>query len=506
MGNGKREDVDGLEYLAAWLQEGIEPEYNKPDSRTKDLRVQDGKNWLRHFAEDTYKPTKRTISQLWELFDRRLFGDRRGESPLRYGRDVFHAYNGRFFAPVEDSGFITELVRRTLEKLGVNSAYQCYGANDIAKPLINRLRTSPECVYNPSRRWICFNNGVLDVEGNRFIHEFGMKYCTDVVLDIDYNPNPGLAERNFWRDKLNQIIPSAGFQGDFQQFCGSIIADRELYRNEYICYIHGNGGNGKSVLVNAIAGVFGERYYSTFTLEQIFAKETASLFVAKELDGKLLNICDDTADRDLGMSSLKNFISGGKIQSRGVGKGKFFKVTPPLLLSCINVFPDIADDSDGYHRRQLIIETTMRKFEGEDRDTQLQAKFATPEMRCVIFNWIYEGFRMFKRNKGDIKLSEDAVETRDFRRQTSSPMRYWAKERGFTALAPTEDLKDPLWRSLHDIYADYRTFCAQSGCKCEADKRKVGTMLRSMGIQSHNITRLGGTAFRIGIKKTEENN
>lgn len=484
--NHKMLTTEDFKYLVDWLYECVKESY-EADKTVKEL------------AEGSYKPLKGVISSLWKMIDKAIFEGR--TRMLRYGDGYVYIYTGKWFEKVEDSAFMEELVRRVLARLNVQPVYQLEGAKKIAAPLLNRLKLSAECAYEPNRRWICFQNGVLDLKNKVFKDKFSIDCCTDIILDFDYNPR---ANGLLWSIKLKQIIPSNGFQNDFQQFCGSLLADRNMYRNEYICYLYGSGGNGKSVLSGAIASMLGTKHCSTFSLNQIFAKETATLFVIKELKGKLLNVSDDVSAQQISGGAFKSFVSGEPIQGRSVGKGDWSIVTPPMLLGCLNEFPgSVDDDSEGNHRRQLIIETTNKEWIGEERDTQLPAKLATTESKQAIFNWMYEGYKKFVSNKGEIILSKDAKLARQHRKEDSSPMRRWAKERFFTKAVPVDN-RDPRWHKLTDLYADYRTFCFNNGYKLEADARKITAMLRSMGIEVKNL--LGrGTAACVGVFDVDTN-
>lgn len=462
---------EDFNYLSDWLYNSCKVDYES-DVKVKEL------------AERSYKPLKGVISALWAMFDRHICEE--PNKVIRYGEGVLFAYNGKWFNRIDDATFMEELIRRVLGRLGVQPVYQLEGAKKIASPLMSRLRLTDECQYKHSRRWVCFTNGVLDLK-TRMFKNFSINYPTNIVLDFDYNPK---ASSILWDSKLKQIIPNDGFRSDFQQFCGSLLADRELFKAENICYLYGAGGNGKSVLASAISHVFGTKFVSTFSLDQIFAKETASLFVVKEMSGKILNVCDDCSDKSVSGGQFKRFVSGDPIQGRGVGKGDWTKITPPMLLNCINFFPDVDDDSEGNHRRQLIIETTLKQWDGEERDTQLTAKLSMVESRQAIFNWIYEGFKKYVANNGTIKLSQDGIIARLRRKEDSSPMRRWASERCFVKAIPVDN-SDPRWLKLVDLYADYRAFCIESGYRYEADARKIAAMFVSMGCAKKNLSGRG---------------
>ena len=490
-----KEIMDIFSYLTDWLVSAIKPEYDKSE--------------IKKYAEKGNKPLAGIVAALWKLFDTHICeGKEKMFRTKGKGKDMtLYAFNERWFEEVDGEAFLKELVRRVLTAIEVSPAYQFYAPVKIAKELLGKISHSPECVYEPNRRYICFTNGVLDLQESKSkrFKPFSIDRITDIILDFPYDER---ATSMLWRvklgDKKQGIIPNTGLCADFQQFCGSLLADRTKYKKEYVCYLYGGGGNGKSVLAAAIANVFGERYYSTFSLQQIFTKQTNGMFVAKEMDGKLLNWCDDVDEKDVSGGEFKRFVSGESIPGRKPFGVDFTKIRPPMLLCCINTFPDVKDNSDGNHRRQLIIETTKKQWEAAERDTELAAKLSTTESRQAIFNWILEGYDKFVRNGGDIKLSEDSKMARATRLALSNPMRRWAYERNFTIAAPKDD-SDPRWRRLVDWYADYKAYCEENGCNNPENSRKVAEMFRSMGFREKRASQ--GTMFCVGVKAhdTDEN-
>lgn len=476
---------DNFRYLTDWLHEGVKDGY-EADTEVKTL------------AEGSYKPLKGVISSLWKLFDAQIFD--RKEKIVRYVDGSVYVFNSKWYEKIEDSGFIEELVRRVLIKLGVQPVYQLEGAKQIAKPLLNRLRLTAECAFKPDRRYIVFQNGVFDVQKG-VLKEFSMRYCTDIVLDFDYNER---ASCLLWDIKLKEIIPNKDFRDVFQQFCGSLLAKREQTKVEYLAYLFGSGSNGKSVLASAIGNMFGEKYYSTFTPQQLFKEGNSSMFNMKELQGKILNICDDLTATDFSGGAMKRFISGEKFKARGAYAKEFTMIQPPLMLVCTNSMPDAVDDSWGHHRRQLVILTTKHQWDESDRDPHLTAKLAETEARQKIFVWCHEGYKKLMRNKGNIELPDEVKRVQKQRMEDSNPMRRWAAEMGFTRAVPIGN-DDPRWRKLTDLYVDYREYCALNGVHYEDDSRKVSAMLKSLGIESKVISGKS-TYLCVGTPDNTDNN
>lgn len=464
-------------YLTEWLTSAIKPEYEAAD--------------IAKYTR-TNKLSFLTSSRLSDFVEKNVYGGK--DNLFRTGDDGnLYVYNGEYFEEVDDDSFLEVLIEKVFQNLNVGLLYCKLCPPKIAKQCMKHLRNTEACKYVPDRRYICFSNGVLDLK-DRKLKEFGLRYCTDIVLDFPYDER---ASFMLWNVKIKEIIPNAEFRKAFQMFCGSLLIKRDELKVEYLCYLIGSGSNGKSVISQAVANVFGEKYYSTFTPKQLFKEGSSSSFNLHELQGKILNLVDDLDVEDFSGGTLKRFISGEKFKARGAYSREYVMVQPPLILCCTNDFPDTTDDSYGHHRRQLPIHTTAKQFVGAERDTSLTAKLSTTEARQGIFNWILEGYKKVLSNGGDIKLGEPVKQAIEDLRADSSPMRRWLRDGGYCAL-PEQDLSDPRWRPLKDLYAECAAYCAENGYPKPSDSRAIAKMLRSIDCLSRR--KGGGTWCLVGRK------
>lgn len=445
-----------------------------------------------------HKPLKGIISSLWAMFDDCISEDR--ERRIRYSEGSLYIFNGEYYEEVKKD-FLEEVSLRILISLGVSTAYRLVAPSQIAGQCLKRIASSDRYIYEPNRRYICFTNGVFDVKDGK-LKPFRSQYCTDLVLDFPYLSQKELDiesvkeggirwETNYarlWDKKLDEIIPNRDLQGDFQQFCGSLLLNRDELKVEYLCFLVSNGANGKSTLANAVASVFGDKYVSTFSPQEIFTQGSSSQFVINEMAGKILNLCDDLDFGKLYSSGrMKGFVSGEKLTGRGLYSSEFRKVQPPMMLVCSNDFPYTDDDSWGYHRRQMIIKCTNTIPKEVDRELGLKLRSVTARQR--IFLWMYRGAKRVMDQKG-IELSARCRQDMMERTGESSPMRIWATEMGFSMAIPRNN-QDRRWYRLTELYQMYRQFCLDNGYKPEADARKISGMLVSLGCEKKNLSGKG---------------
>ncbi|MBD5178113.1 MAG: hypothetical protein HDT00_00230, partial [Bacteroidales bacterium] len=421
---------------------------------------------------------------------------------------TLYAYNGAFFEQigVRAEKFMAELVKRTMRALRIGSLYVQSCPEKIARAVVSTLTSSDEYLYKPDRRYIAFQNGIFDLDSGK-LKAFSIKYRPFIALDVDYGDERSLYkelderyggswERNpakLWLRKIDEIIPNRDMQDAFQQFCGSLLIDRERVRVEYICYLVGSGSNGKSVVAGAIAGVFGDEFFSRFSLKQLFKDGDARVNIAA-LEGKICNLIGDLEARDVrGGGDFKRAVSGEKFQGRRNYKDPITVQFPPLLC-CTNELPESADDSWGYHRRQLPVYTTRRQWGEGDKDPMLTQKLTTADARRYIFTWIYEGYRKIMRNGGNIRLGEDVLRAQRVLQDHANSARSWWSDGGYVLVAEPQARRDPRWRLQTELYAEYRAYVREQGYGAEMKAAEVYAMIKSHGaVENVNYKRAAST-------------
>ena len=441
------------------------------------------------------------------------------DRPVLYSRpgDGLYIFNGRFYENIGDGAdFLAELVERTLKKLNVGSLYQMCASDKIARSLIRTACSSERFMYNPDCRYVGFTNGIFDLKDGA-LKPFGKDKCPRIVLDIEYTDpkthytNCATKYGTFenpckrWESFICEVIPNRQFREALQCFCGAMLAPRDMIKIEYMACIYGPGSNGKSVLAESIAKVFGKEYYSTFTPAQLFKQGSNSMFCVADLDGKILNLTGDLDKADFSSGEFKSFASGEDVRARSPFGKKFKFVKPPMMLCCTNHLPKTDDDSQGYHRRILPILSTEKMYVGAERDTRLTYKLTQPDARCFIFSWIYEGYRKVMRNNGDIPLGADVRNACEHAMNQSNSMRRWWGS-GECRWRKPEQGEDGEWIALKNgLYADYLRWCGDWNEK-PFQPTEFGRMLRSLGYSEEkgNVKKVSfGMAYLVKRRETE---
>lgn len=416
--------------------------------------------------------SKYTEAMMAETFRRYICGEEGDEGNGFFRADpigAVYVFNGKFFEFMTETKFLG-IIRDVLRKCNVGLVYRMDSAKRIADYCRESLMQLRRCQFNPDRRYVCFNNCVLDLSSGKVLkHDY--RYCTDIIMSFDYESG---ARSALWDKIITQTVPDQGMRDSFQQFCGAFLLDRTKHKFEYICFVVGEGQNGKSVVCRSVVNVFKNEdengqpitnCITTFTPDQLFRSNQTDYHMA-EVNGKVMNYCDDVTDKDFSGGDFKSFVSGGEFTGRSPYSREVTRVTKvPIMLCCANKIPPTTDDSDGYFRRFLIIKCP-NKVDPKDVDPQLEAKLRANDVRSAIFNWLYEGYKELIRRGGKIDMSDTVMEMKAEMKADSNSARRWIREFG---MVPGSNEAD--WKSLREWMQEYQLYCKDYG---EAAKTAKG--------------------------------
>lgn len=432
------------------------------------------------------KVNKLTEADMGQLFERYITGndgDRIPNMILIAESGEPYAYNGKFFECITTEA-LQYAIKRVMVDSNVGKVYQFNSHKKISDECLLALMQEPSCAFEPDRRYIVFNNLVLDVEtGNMLDHD--AKYKTDMVFDFDYEPK---AKSLLWDKFMAETVQDEGMRKAFQMFCGAFLANRKKYKIEHICLLVGTGLNGKSVMAEAVVGLFNKQLKSVYSPEQLFKSSQKEYYLA-DIDGKVVNYCDDVSNKDFSGGDFKAFTSGAEFAGRHAYSRRPMKVSRvPLMICNVNEIPPTTDDTDGYYRRLLPI--VCPNVITEDKiDTSLSSKLATVESKQAIFNWLIEGYRMLMANNGKIVVSDSIKSVKTAIKNESNSVRRWISESDLVAVKP-EGRMDGRWKPLFEWMSLYQEYCKKYNEPPKSQK-SVSKIFKELGFameRRHNGT------------------
>ena len=372
--------------------------------------------------------------------------------------DQLYMFNGQYYEIIKDE-VLTEIIVETMERMNVGIVYRANSAKKIMEFCKNKLTADERCHFEPDRRYVCFKNGVFDCQTGK-LNDFDVKYKTDIVLDFDYIAG---ARSGLWEKVLGQTVPDENMQETFHQFCGCFLTKRTDYKIEYICFVVGEGQNGKSIICKAVINMLGKAVASSYSPEQLFKGGTQAEYHLADVNGKIVNYCDDVSKKDFSGGDFKAFVSGGEFTGRHPYSRRPTKVTKvPLMLCCANGMPPTTDDTDGYFRRFLII-LAPNQVDERDKDVTLEKKLQADDVKAAIFNWMYEGYKTFVKNGGKIEVASSVKELVEEMKENSNSLRRWIATMGYVAAPDPGNWGAPGWKSLKEWVQAYKQYCDDWG-------------------------------------------
>lgn len=423
---------------------------------------------------------KRTEAGLCKSFRRYICGVD-GDKGCDYFKvdeeGMLYVFNGRHYELMLEETML-EIIIEVMEKKNVGIVYQTGSAKIIRDYCLNRLKGDERCKFVPNRQYICFQNGVFDL-GTMKLNQFDVKYKTDIILDFDYVSG---AKSALWDKVLGMTVPDENMRETFHQYCGCFLVSRSEYKIEYITFVVGEGQNGKSIICKAVVNMLGPNVASSYTPEQLFKSSQMEYHLA-DVNGKIVNYCDEVSNKDFSGGDFKQFVSGGTFIGRHPYSKRPTKVDKiPLMLCCANTIPPTTDDTEGYFRRFLII-LAPNHIEDRDKDPMLEMKLQAPEVKSAIFNWVLEGYKTFIKNGGKIDIAGSVREVVDEMRNNANSLRRWIDSQGYVAATPPSTTGYG-WKSKREWVQEYVRYCNDWN-ETPKNQKSLIELFKKMGVASH---------------------
>lgn len=209
--------------------------------------------------------------------------------------------------------------------------------------------------------------------------------------------------------------------------------------------LFGGGSNGKSTFVDTLFALLGQ-YAADTPAATLMARTGISDGSSATPDlaalrGKRFVICTETEELGkLNAARLKMMVGDNPITARALHQSPMtFRVTFKLWMTT-NALPRTDDDSDGFWRRVRLIPFN-RKFEGANRDNDLEAKLKAE--LPGIFNWALRG--AMKWSKDGLQTPDSVMLATNQFRVTADPMTEWMGE---------EILLHPIFKTASNVLFD----------------------------------------------------
>ena len=234
-------------------------------------------------------------------------------------------------------------------------------------------------LYNYPAHWVNFRNGYYDpIEQVMIEHDPKYLSLNQIPFEFDTGKREEvLAGGEAIRKYLSISLPDETEQRMLWEFTGyCMTTDTKIQK---FLMLTGNGGTGKSVLIDMIQGMVGLENCSNIPLQDLNRR-----FYATGLFGKVLNACGDIPCKAMDSTDIiKKAVGEDALiyEKKGEDPMSFFSHAKQLF-SCNGLPENREDKSDAFYRRLMILEMN-HVVTAEEKDTGLKKKVAS-EMDYAI--------------------------------------------------------------------------------------------------------------------------
>lgn len=294
-----------------------------------------------------------------------------------------------------------------------------------------------------------FKNGVLDIEtGEMFPHSKDFMFRSKLPYEFDPSAKCPRFEQ-YLKEVTNDDSDLEAMLVEFVGFC---ISNSDPSLVDRVLILHGDGANGKSVLLDVLRTLVGKDNYSSINMANL-QKETSRYLLL----GKMFNLSEETPSKALLESSeFKLLSAGGEMEVRQLyGQPFSAKNTAKFIFAC-NDLPYSGDSSYGFYRRMLIAPFNVT-FTDAKRDVKLRDKLYAES--AGILNLLLDGYRKLKSNGYKFTVCERANEALNNYVTTKNSVEFFLAN----YVEYTGEAKDKL--PATDFYTSYKYTVERLGMK-----------------------------------------
>jgi len=306
---------------------------------------------------------------------------------------------------------------------------------------------------------LTFQNGTLEIETGKFRDFSQADYCS-IIMDYDYDADARCPQ---WEQFIEDVTDEEPRRAENLQFIAGYTLVPDC-RYQKIFVLLGGGSNGKSVYLEIIQALFGDKNVSVVSPTGL-TKE----FERVKIKDSLLNIGKDVSP-DFSTGEIREWLlqisDGTLIQACYKGQTHITFQPRCKLIYSMNK-PPVAAVIEGLNRRLRFIEFPCSFVDFPDRNNSKQKpKDVNIVSKLLaelpgIFNWAYEGYKLLNTVGYFTDTPEQADITQQFE-EMSDPISVFCNDYEFSG----EHTRD-------EIYSQYKDWCETTGHKTMSRERFV---------------------------------
>jgi len=373
----------------------------------------------------------------------------RNDTPIKLHNDLIYIWNGVYWESVE-SPKMKRFIVTYIRKRGLIKHTSSIVVDGVFKDIRTEL-DGYDYKKDMNKQFINMLNGTLLIGGSEVkLIPHAKENHLDYVLDFEYNQE---AVNKKWQSFLNDVIPNSETQRTLQQVIGNLLI-RGL-KIEVLPFLYGTGGNGKSVVLEVLTGLFGRNNVTTYSLTKISTDEKVRARIA---DGKIMNLSSENNMGNVNVDVAKNYSSNEPLDAR-LNYGNPFEIYDyAKFLGNVNKLNVMdGERTEAIARRQIIIPFS-KTISAEKRDINIHKKILKD--KAGLLNWIVEGIRSVIDNESIYISREVKALLKDYHEETN-PVALLIKEHDYNLLSEKTSKKH--FATLRNLYTEYKDFVTEIG-------------------------------------------
>ena len=324
------------------------------------------------------------------------------------------------------------------------------------KSIFKRTNLVPmEYFFGNNLTKVNLNNCVYDFEEDKvYPHspEFGMTY----KLPYDFDEN---AECPTFTKFIKDITcNNPQLETVLLEYLGYCLAGSPCKAHKALILL-GEGGNGKSTLLEVLKALAGKGNYSAYTLSALNNPQNRA-----GLENMLFNIGEETNRRALADSEIfKTLVTGGEVDVKRLYHQPYSVVNKAKIIVSANSIPTSNDKTDGLYRR-LVIVPFNAVFSAEKGNVDVFIEEKLRKELPGIFNLAIKHFRNLKKNSYRFAHAE-AIKNMlvEYKYENDNVIQFLKDE--CTQVPATHKHFEETFTPKKKIYNRYSEFCRETGTK-----------------------------------------
>jgi P4 family phage/plasmid primase-like protien len=259
-----------------------------------------------------------------------------------------YLFNGKCYDLITDDT-VKEMFHAFCIEYGITNKWRLLG--QVVESLFSYQGIPRVNKMNDHSNLVCVKNGIIDLNSRELIPH-SPSYYFNSFADVDYDPN--VTDCPHFTNYLNQT-----FNGDQDTISniirlGGYLLDSECRANKMFMF-DGNGGNGKSVMIDTFSMFFTVSETNSQVTAISLSDLASDKFKKSDLIYSRFNQCAEEKKGYIDAEEIKKIISGDLINVRGLYRDTItFRPNCKLIVAC-NGLPKFTDTTNGIYRRLCLI-------------------------------------------------------------------------------------------------------------------------------------------------------